>query len=85
MITDILVKLILFGDSLLNNNNSFSDLITRCTSFFSTLNTSLSNIANAFSYLYFFIPKAYFDPLITIFLLIMLVKCIMAIVNLIYP
>lgn len=85
MITDILIKLVLFGDNILNNSNSFSDLISRCSTFFSTLNTSLSNISTAFSYLYFFIPKAYFDPLITIFLLIMLVKCIMAIVNLIYP
>lgn len=85
MITDILIKLVLFGDNILNNSSAFSDFITRCNTFFSTLNTSLSNISNAFSYLYFFIPKAYFDPLITIFLLIMLVKCIMAIVNLIYP
>ena len=66
MITDLLTKLILFGDSLLNNSNSFSDLITRCTTFFSTLNTALSNIQTAFSYLYFFIPKAYFDPLTSI-------------------
>ena len=85
MITDLLTNLILFGDSLLNNSNSFSDLISRCTSFFSTLNTALANIQTAFSYLYFFIPKSYFDPLITIALLIMLIKCIMAIVNLIYP
>ena len=85
MITDLLSKLILFGDSLLNNSNAFSDLISRCTTFFSTLNTALSNIQTAFSYLYFFIPKAYFDPLITIFLLIMLIKCVMAIVNLVYP
>ena len=85
MITDILTELILFGDNLLNNSNNFSDLISRCNTFFATLNTSLTNISNAFSYLYFFIPKAYFDPLITIFLLIMVVKCIMAIVNLIYP
>ena len=85
MITDLLTNLILFGDRLLNNSNSFSDLITRCISFFTTLNTALANIRTAFSYLYFFIPKAYFDPLITIFLLIMLVKCVMAIVNLVYP
>lgn len=85
MLTDELISLIEFVDHFINSSNNLSDLITRTTAFIQVLNTSLTNIQNAFSYLFFFIPKSYFEPLITIFLLIMLIKCIMAIVNLIYP
>lgn len=85
MITDELISLIGFVDHFINSSSNLSDLITRTTAFLQTLNTSLNNIKNAFAWLYFFIPKAYFQPLITIFLLVMLIKCVMAIVNLVYP
>lgn len=85
MLTHELIELVRFVDSFVNNFESFSDLINRTVAFLSSLNTALTNIQSAFSWLFFFIPKSYFEPLITIFLLIMLVKCIMAIVNLFYP
>lgn len=85
MATNELIELIEFADSLANSFGSISDLITRLTSFLSSLSTAFTNVRTALSYLYFFIPKSYFEPLITIFLLVMLVKCVMAIVNLLYP
>lgn len=85
MITDELISLIEFVDYFINRSNNLSDLITRTTSFISVLTTASNNIKDAFSYLFFFIPKSYFEPLITIFLLVMLIKCIMAIINLVYP
>lgn len=85
MLTDQILGLIDFVDYFLSSNNAISDLITRTSSFVSSLSTALNNIKDAFMWLYFFIPKAYFEPLITIFLLIMLVKCITALINLVYP
>lgn len=85
MITDFIIGLINAGDTLFSSSSVLSDLITRLTTFITTLNTGLSNIQNAFAWLYFFIPKIYFDPLIKIFLLIMFLKCITALVNLVYP
>lgn len=85
MLTHELIEFVRFVDSFINNFSSFTDLINRTVIFLSSLNTALNNIKSAFSWLFFFIPKSYFEPLITIFLLIMLVKCIMAIVNLFYP
>lgn len=85
MLTDELISLIEFVDHFINSSNNLSDLISRTTAFISVLNTSSNNIKNAFAWLFFFIPKSYFEPLITIFLLVMLIKCIMAILNLVYP
>ena len=85
MITDIIISLINLFDGFVGGSNAFNDLISRSSSFFTSLVTAFDNIKLAFSYLYFFIPRAYFEPLITIFLLVMLVKCITAVINLIYP
>ena len=85
MLTKELIDLITWADSLADSSGNITELVTRTTSFLSVLHNSLGSVKTALSYLYFFIPKAYFEPLITIFLLIMLVKCAMALVNLLYP
>lgn len=85
MLTDELINLIEFVDHFINSSNNLSDLISRTTAFINVLITSGNNIKNAFAWLFFFIPKSYFEPLITIFLLVMLIKCVMAFINLVYP
>ena len=85
MSTQVIIDLINWADSLAGSNNAITDLINRTISFLSTLVSAGTKVQTALSYLYFFIPKAYFEPLITIFLLIMLAKCVLALVNLFYP
>lgn len=85
MLTKELIDLIAWADSFVSNGDSIADIIQRTSEFLNYLTLALSNVRTALSYLYFFIPKSYFDPLITIFLLIMLAKCVMALVNLLYP
>lgn len=85
MVTHELIDLINFVDSIVNKSNNLSDLITRINSVISTMIIAMDNIKNAFAWLFYFIPKNYFIPLITLVLIIMFLKIIMAIVNLVYP